>query len=49
VVVVVWLRGVVLVVVNYYNPCQTLDLVALERVEGKDRKSDRNESSGVPE
>ena len=33
----VWLRGGLLEVVNYYNPCQILDLEVLERVEGQDR------------
>ena len=34
VVVEVCLRGGVIVVVNYYNPCQILDLEVLGRVEG---------------
>ncbi|KAK6299128.1 hypothetical protein J4Q44_G00306380 [Coregonus suidteri] len=38
VVVEVWMRGRVLVVVNYYNPCQMLDMEVLERVEGQERR-----------
>ncbi|XP_038832345.1 IgGFc-binding protein-like [Salvelinus namaycush] len=37
VVVDVWLRGWVLVLENYYNPCQILDLEVLERVESHGR------------
>ena len=41
VVVEVWLRRGVLMVVNYYNLCQILDLDVLERVEGQDRSTGR--------